>query len=70
MRAATYPKKGYAFQSKENPNECPLMVYLARGLEIEDHYNEITEEEYNAIQEAELLRNMPPLWWQILIIFI
>lgn len=65
MRTATYPKKGYAFQSKENSDECPLMVYLAEGRNIEDHYNEITEEEYNSIQaevEAEMLRNMPPLY--------
>ena len=65
MRTATYPKKGYAFQSKENPFECPSMVYVAEGYQIEDFYNEITEEEYNAIQaeaEAELLRNMPPLY--------
>lgn len=66
MREPTYPKEGYfAFQSKENPFECPSMVYVAEGYQIEDFYNEITEEEYNAIQaevEAEMLRNMPPLY--------
>ena len=50
-REASYPKKGYAFRSKANPNDCPFVVYLAEGLKIEDCYTEIAEEEYNAIQE-------------------
>ena len=36
-------------------------IYLAEGAS-ESAYHEITIEEYNAIQEAELLRNMPPLY--------
>ena len=36
-------------------------IYLAEGAS-ENAYHEIPIEEYNAIQEAELLRNMPPLY--------
>lgn len=50
MRIANYPREGfYAFRSKANPNEVPLVVWLAEGLRIEDYYDEITEEEYTAI---------------------
>ena len=50
MRIANYPKDGfYAFRSKANPDEVPLVVFLAEGLKIEDYYEEITEEEYTAI---------------------
>ena len=52
MRKANYPHEGfYAFQSKENPTECPLVVFMAEGLNVEDFYTEITEEQYAAIQE-------------------
>ena len=67
MRTVTYPKEGFfAFQSKTNPDECPLMVYLAKGLKIEDFYNEITEDEYNAIQAAQAMKEaeMMEAWGQ------
>lgn len=52
MRIATYPHEGfYAFRSKSNPDELPLVVWLAEGLNIEDHYDEITEEEYKVIRQ-------------------
>lgn len=52
MREPTYPKEGFfAFRSKTNPDECPVAVYLEVGLNIEDLYDQITEEEYNAIQK-------------------
>ena len=55
MREAKRPKEGfYAFRSKENPDECPFVVYPATGTKVEDFYDEITEAEYEAIQkEAE-----------------
>ena len=50
MRIANYPHEGfYAFRSKSNPDETPLVVWLAEGLVLEDHYDEITEEEYSEI---------------------
>lgn len=50
MRKANYPNDGfYAFRSKTNPDEIPLVVFLAEGLDIKDHYDEITEKEYTAI---------------------
>ncbi len=52
MRKATYPKEGFfAFRSKEKPDDCYKVIYLAEGLVIEDHYDMITEEEYNTIQQ-------------------
>lgn len=52
MRTASYPHEGfYAFRSKLNPSETPIVVWLAEGLLIEDHYDEITEEEYKVIQQ-------------------
>lgn len=52
MRKANYPSEGfYAFRSKENPSETPLVVFLAKGLKIEDYYDEITKEEYTSIVE-------------------
>ena len=65
MRKATKPKKGfYAFRSKSDPNTCPFEVYLADGAAIEDEYDEITEAEYEAIQEAkaaEEAAELPPV---------
>ncbi len=37
------------------------VIYLAEGAD-ETAYHEITLDEFNAMQEAELLRNMPPLY--------
>lgn len=52
MRIANYPHEGfYAFRSKSKPDETPFVVWLAEGLVLEDHYDEITEEEYKVIQQ-------------------
>ena len=52
MRKANYPSEGFhAFRSKANPSEVPLVVFLAKGLKIEDYYDEITKEEYTSIVE-------------------
>ncbi len=37
------------------------VIYLAEGAD-ENAYHEITLDEFNAMQEAEMLRNMPPLY--------
>lgn len=56
MRKAETPKNGFAFRSKENPNECPFEVYVEEGKRIEDLYDEITDAEYDEIlaKEAEM----------------
>ena len=58
MRTANYPNEGfYAFRSKANPNDVPLVVFIEDGLEIKDYYDEITEEEYaEIVKEQEATR--------------
>lgn len=67
MRIANYPHEGfYAFRSKTNPDDIPLVVWLAEGLNIEEHYDEITEEEYAKIVEEQdkIRREMGLRTWE------
>ena len=50
MRKANYPKDGYIFRHKTNTDLFSRTLYLAEGESLDD-WEEITEGEYEAIQE-------------------
>ena len=50
MRKANFPKDGYIFRHKTNTDTFSRELYLAEGESLDD-WNEITEVEYEEIQE-------------------